>query len=61
MDTSEILFSKRLYVVKHYILFTYLTNNKLNLKVQGIRNKLLIIALYIPGIIKSNKFIKNNK
>ena len=61
MDTSEILFSKRLYVIKHYILFTYLTNNKLNLRVQGIRNKLLIIALYIPGIIKSNKFIKNNK
>ena len=58
MDTSDITFSKRLYAIKHYILFTYLTNNRLNLKINGIRNKLLVIALYLPGIIKSKKFKK---
>lgn len=59
MDTRGILFSKRLYVIKHYILFTYLTKQKLNIKVSGIYNKLLVIMLYIPGIIKSRKFGKN--
>lgn len=61
MDTSHILFSKRLYVVKHYILFTYLTKNKLNMNVKGLKNKLLILILYIPGIIKSRKFKKSSK
>lgn len=56
MDTSDIAFSKRLYVIKHYILFTYLTNSKLNLKIKGNLNKILIIALYIPGMIKSRLF-----
>ena len=32
MDTSKIKLSKRLYVIKHYILFTYLTHKKLNLR-----------------------------
>lgn len=59
MDTSKIAFSKRLYVIKHYILFTYLTHNKLNLKIKGILNKILIIALYIPGIVKSKLFLVN--
>lgn len=57
MDTSKIAFSKRLYVIKHYILFTYLTKKKLNLKISGICNKLLLLILYIPGMIKSRKMI----
>lgn len=61
MDTRKILFSKRIYTIKHYILFTYLTHEKLNLNVRGIRNKLLIILLYIPGIIQSGKYKKITK
>lgn len=48
---------KRLYVIKHYILFSYLTNNKIKLSdIEGIINKILILILYIPGIIKSRIF-----
>ncbi len=56
-DTKEIKLKKRLYIVKHYILFTYLTKEKLNIiQVNGIINKILLILLYIPGIIKSKKY-----
>ena len=42
-------FNKRLYAIKHYILFLYLTKNKKGLKnVKGIYNKILYIVLYIP-------------
>jgi len=61
MDTENIESSKRLYVIKHYILFTYLTKQRLNLKVKGFKNKALILLLYIPGIIKSKKFKKDAK
>lgn len=45
---------KRLYVIKHYILFTYLTKNKRAIKnINGGLNKFLYIILYIPGVAKS--------
>lgn len=56
--------SKRLYIIKHVILFSKLTNrNLLDLlfEVKGIFNRLLIFILYIPGRHKSKKFIKDNK
>lgn len=60
MNMSKVLFSKRLYVIKHYMLFTYLTNRKIDIKIKGLLNKVLILILYIPGIIKSKKFKKDN-
>lgn len=52
-------FTKRLYVVKHLILFSYIIENKIKLKnIKGMYNKFLICALYIPGKIKSYKFCK---
>lgn len=60
MDTKNIDPQKRMYVLKHYILFTYLTKNKLNLKIKGFKNKVMLILLYIPGRIKSRKFKKQN-
>ena len=53
-----LLFRKRLYFVKHYILFSYLTSVK---KMDAIKkvngfNKLLVILLIIPGYIKSKRF-----
>lgn len=60
MDTSNILFSKRMYIIKHYILFSYLTKHKNILKgINGAINKLLIALLYIPGCIKTKLTIKN--
>lgn len=58
-NENNILFKKRLYILKHYILFSYLTNkSKLECikKVNGI-NKLLVIMLVIPGYIYSKKSV----
>lgn len=56
-DMKNVLWSKRLYVIKHYILFGYLTNNKFDANViKSKLNKFLYRILYLPGIIKSKKF-----
>lgn len=53
-DMHGVLFNKRLYVIKHYILFSYLIKQKNILKnVKGTFNKFLIVVLYLPGILKS--------
>lgn len=55
-DMRGIKFSKRLYIVKHYILFSVLTQKKNILKpVKGIGNKILIAILYLPGKILTQK------
>lgn len=56
--SKETLKAKRMYFIKHYILFGYLTKKKkseLIKDVDGI-NKLLVILLVIPGYIKARKF-----
>ena len=53
-DMRNVLFSKRLYAIKHYILFEYLTKAKKKIgNIKSLENKLLYLLLYIPGIIKS--------
>lgn len=53
------IFNKRLYAIKHFILFARLTNSKNNLKyINGIFNKILYITLYLPGLIKTHKIFK---
>lgn len=53
-NMKNVLFKKRLYIIKHYILFCYLTKQKHILKnVNGKLNKFLIIILLIPGYIKT--------
>lgn len=50
-------FYKRLYVIKHYILFSYLTKSKDNMKqIKDLKNKILYTLLYLPGVLKSKKF-----
>lgn len=52
-NTDKMLFNKRLYLIKHFILFKYLTNTKHAYKnVKGCINKILYIILYMPGLIK---------
>lgn len=58
-DFKGVLWNKRLYAIKHYILFLTITHQKLNLKkVKNVFNKLLLILLFIPGKMKSKSFIK---
>lgn len=61
-DMTGVLFSKRLYIIKHYILFSYLAKQKNLLKnTKGFLNKFLIIILYIPGMFKSWKWKKQKE
>ena len=56
-NMKGVKFSKKLYVIKHYILFSYLTGNKFNAKViKDVLNKFLYIILYLPGMMKSKRF-----
>ncbi len=53
------VFKKRIYMIKHYILFSYLNKVK-KIKVikdaKGCLNKILVTLLVIPGYIKSKNF-----
>ena len=60
MDMKGVSLDKRLYVIKHFILFGYLTGQRRK-KVKNIINNILIIVLWIPGRIKSKKFMNINK
>ncbi len=61
-DMKGVLFSKRLYVIKHFILFGYLTYNKFNVNfIKSKLNKFLYIILYLPGIYKSKKYYNEEK
>lgn len=56
-NMKGVTLKKRLYAIKHYILFSYLIKSKNNLKkINGLTNKILYLILYIPGILKSKKF-----
>lgn len=59
-DMNGVSFKKRLYTIKHYILFSVLTNQKNIVKqVKGVFNKFLIMLLYIPGRVATKKrFLK---
>lgn len=51
-DFKGVLWNKRLYAIKHYILFATLTNSKNNVKsINNFENKFLYCLLYIPGMI----------
>ena len=55
-DMKGVTFKKRLYVIKHYILFSYLTKQYDFRSIKNSTNKLLYFILWIPGIIKSATF-----
>ena len=58
-DMKNVTFKKRLYVYKHYILFSVLTGQKHPIKnVKGILNKIMVAVLYIPGKIMTNIKLK---
>lgn len=51
MNFKGIYFSKRIYIIKHYILFATLTKAKNIFKINGMTNKILLAILYVPGRI----------
>ena len=55
-DMKGVTFKKRLYVIKHYILFAYLTEQHDFRSIKSNINKILYFLLWIPGIIKSSSF-----
>ena len=57
-NMAGVLLSKRLYAIKHYILFSYLTKQYRSKNIKDVENKILYYILLIPGIIKSKKFEK---
>ncbi len=58
-DMKGVKFSKRLYVIKHYILFGKLINAKKSLnKIMSTKNKILYCLLYVPGRIKTKMKFK---
>lgn len=58
-DMKKVTWKKRLYVIKHYILFTVLTKAKQARKnIKGFENKILYNILYVPGILKTRKQFK---
>lgn len=61
-DFRQVSMKKRMYILKHYILYSYLTGKGLDLsKVYNFMNKVLLVLLYLPGIIKTKMMLKNNR
>lgn len=59
-DMNGVIFKKRLYAIKHYILFATLAKKKNIVKsVKGMINKVLIIGLYLPGKLATKKRFMN--
>lgn len=53
-NLKDIKFGKKMYIIKHYILFAYLTKQKISLKqVRKLKDKFLLGLLYLPGLIVS--------
>lgn len=59
-DMEGVKLNKRIYAIKHYILFSYLTNRKINLNnIKSMKNKLIYLFLYLPGILKTKVMFKS--
>ena len=55
-DFLGVSFKKRMYVYKHFILFTNLAEQKFTISdVNGFFNKLMILILWLPGTIMTKK------
>ena len=57
-DMQGVSFKKRLYVIKHYILFGYLIKHYEIKNIKSFQNRMWYIILFIPGMITSYFFNK---
>ncbi len=56
---KKVRFNKRLYALKHYILFEYLLKSKINIgNIKSTKNKFLYFLLVVPGRIKAKVMLK---
>ena len=61
-DMHGVTSKKRMYIYKHYILFSVIKKKKHAIKnVKGILNKIMVTILYIPGKIATKLRIRDNK
>lgn len=61
-DMRGVTFSKRIYSIKHYILFSILAKLSIDLgDVKSISNKILLTILFVPGIIKTFFTLKKHR
>ena len=59
MDLTGVGFKKKMYVYKHYILFSNLAEREHAIRnVNGLFNKIMIALLWIPGTIKTRRKFK---
>ena len=63
MDLDGVTLNKRLYIYKHYILFSILAERDHAIRnVTGVINKIIVAILWVPGLIKTKKmFTKEDK
>ena len=60
-NMQGVTWNKRLYAIKHYILFSYLTKQYSMKNINGLENKFLYVLLLMPGILKSKKFVESTQ
>ncbi|MBP3707028.1 MAG: glycosyltransferase family 2 protein [Clostridia bacterium] len=61
-DMRGVTIQKRLYAIKHYILFSVITKHKFNTKyIRNNFNKMIYFFIYIPGKIKSKIWINKHE
>ena len=61
MDLRGVAFSKRMYIYKHYILFSNLADRNFAIKnIHGLFNKIICLVLWIPGSIKTKRKFRKN-
>lgn len=62
MDLTGVKFKKKMYIYKHYILFANLAERSNPIRnVTGLRNKLMVAILWIPGTIKTKHKFSNKE
>ena len=57
-EMKGVTFNKRLYAIKHYILFSYLTEQYNSKIIKNIMIKIMYFIMLVPGILKSKKLKK---
>lgn len=61
MDLKGVSFKKKMYIYKHYILFSILAERDRAISnVSGFLNRLIVAILWIPGAIKTKMLFKEN-
>lgn len=66
MDLAGVTLNKRLYIYKHYVLFSILAERDHAIRnVSGLINKIIVAIMYLPGLIKTKQMFnltdKDNK